>query len=56
MEKNNMLLEYFGVSNYQELLELVKNKPTNEKIVELKTILALLGVQFTTKSEGDAHE
>lgn len=55
MEKNNKLLEYFGLSNHQELLELVKNNPTNEKVVELKTFLAPLGVQFTT-SEGDTHE
>ena len=55
MEKNNQLLEYFGVSNHQELLELVKNNPTNEKVVELKKFFAHLGIQFTT-SEGDAHE
>ncbi|SCY83838.1 hypothetical protein SAMN02787081_04697 [Lysinibacillus fusiformis] len=42
-----MLLEYLGVSNYQELLEMVKNNPTNEKVVELKTILAPLGVQIS---------
>lgn len=41
MEKNNQLLEYFEVSNHQELLELVRNNPTNEKVVELKTFLAI---------------
>ncbi|MEC1305980.1 hypothetical protein [Lysinibacillus capsici] len=49
------MLEYFGVSDHQELLELVKNNPTNEKIVELKNFFAHLEIQFTT-SEGDAHE
>lgn len=57
MNKNsteNALLKYFNVENYQQLMEYIKDNPADKKVVEIKELLKLNGVDFD--SEVNANE
>lgn len=51
----NELLASFGVSSHRELLEFVRNKPTDEKVIELKELLHSLGIAISS-DEGEENE
>lgn len=50
-KKMNKLLEYFEAESYSELLELVENKPNDEKVIELRELLSLFNIEV-----GDSNE
>lgn len=43
----NILLEYFGVKNHEELLEYIKNRPDDPKSKELLEIMAEFGLDVS---------
>lgn len=51
----NELLASFGVSSHKELLEFVRDNPTDEKVIELKEFLHLFGVSILSDA-GEENE
>ena len=47
----NILLEYFEVESYDELLKLVYSKPDDEKIIELRVLLSQFNIEV-----GDSND
>lgn len=43
----NEFLASFGVSSHKELLEFIRDNPTDEKVIELKELLHSLGIAIS---------
>lgn len=43
MLDNNLILNHFGVNSYKEVLEFMEENPEDEKTLELKSIIDMMG-------------
>ncbi len=50
---NNKLSELFGVKNYLELMNYIKNNPDDERVKEVKELLEMFDINI---EEGDKNE
>ena len=47
------LLDYLGVKNYKDLLLFIKKNPTNDRVIEIKGILILFGINLEEEWEAE---
>ena len=40
---NNLILNHFGVNSYKEVLEFMEENPEDEKTLELKSLIDMMG-------------
>lgn len=51
--KANDLLNYFNVGNHQELMEYIRDNPNDIKVMELKELLTLCGIDLDSEVDKD---
>ncbi len=51
--KANDLLNYFNVENHQELMEYIRDNPDDIKVMELKELLTLCGIDLDSEVDKD---
>jgi hypothetical protein len=51
--KANDLLNYFNVGNHQELMEYIRDNPDDIKVMELKELLTLCGIDLDSEVDKD---
>lgn len=50
----NELLDYFNVENHQKLMKYIEENPTDDKVIEIKEILAMFDINLD--NGGDKFE